>query len=309
MRKILKYLLFASLSIFLNCEKVILEDDISKSQITLIAPQDNSEFNSTSVTFNWGEVQYAKKYRLQIAKPNFSTPAQILVDTEITTTSYTSQLGLGTYQWRVQAISGNTSTAFATRTISILSNQNFQNNIVSLSSPVDNFASNVTNQNFTWQNISGATDYQFQIVDNSNTLINNQNTVSTSLNYTLPQGAYIWKVRATNGTDFTLYSSRNIIIDTTLPNVPTLNLPTNNTTTSNTTVSFQWSRVNIPGSTEFDKISIYKDAALTNLYQETQASSPYSVTLPQGTYYWYVKGYDAAGNQSAKSSVFILVVN
>lgn len=47
--------------LFFSCEEVVLEDDISDKQLVLFAPQDNAEFNSTSITFTWEPVQYAKK--------------------------------------------------------------------------------------------------------------------------------------------------------------------------------------------------------------------------------------------------------
>ena len=111
--------------LFISCEEIVLEDDISEEEIFLVAPQDNAQFNTTTVNLNWEAVQYAKKYHIQIAKPNFDAPTQILVDTEVTTLSYTAQLNIGTYQWRVQAISGSTSTPYKTRTITIANNSNF----------------------------------------------------------------------------------------------------------------------------------------------------------------------------------------
>lgn len=292
-----------------SCEQIVLEDDISDKEVVLVAPQDNAQFNSTSITFTWEPVQYATKYRLQIAKPNFATPTQIVLDTEVNTTTHTAQLPIGVYEWRVRAISGSTVTPYQTRTIEILSNQNFQDNTVVLTSPINNFTTNNTAQMLTWQSVIGATNYQVQIYNSANTIVSNQTTSGTSMNYTFPEGSYNWRVRATNGTENTLYSSNAILIDVTSPNIPTLVSPANATSATNTNVSFQWSRVNSIGSSEYDKIYIYKDSALTDLHSETQSTSPYSVNLTSGTYYWYVKGFDSAGNESAKSAVYSVTIN
>lgn len=303
-------ILFNLSFIFLiSCEQIVLEDNISDKEVVLVAPQDNAQFNSTSVTFTWEAVQYAQKYRLQIAKPSFVAPTQIVLDTEITTTTTTTQLPIGTYQWRVQAISGNTTTAYKTRAITINSNQNFQDNTVVLTNPANNFVTKNTVQALTWQSIIGATNYQLQIYDSNNTIISDQTTANTGVNYTFAEGNFNWRVRASNGSENTFYTSNAILVDTTAPNTPTLSSPANTSVTSNTSISFQWSRASIAGSTEYDKISIYRDSGLTNLHSETQSSSPYNVTLTAGTYYWFVKGFDAAGNESNRSTVFSLTVN
>lgn len=296
--------------IFSSCEEILLEDDISKEELILVAPQDNAQFNSTSVSFTWQPVQYAKKYRLQIAEPNFTSPAQIILDIELTTTTHIVQLPVGIYEWRVQAISGNTVTPYKKRILTVLSNEHFEDNTVVLNSPTNNFNTNNTIQNLSWQAIIGATNYQVQILNNTSVIISDQNTINTSLNFTFPEGSFTWKVRASNGSESTQYTSHSILVDTTIPNTPTLLSPANASSTSNTNVSFQWSRIAISGgSSEFDKIYIYTDSSLTNLHSETQTTSPYNVTLTSGTYYWFVKAFDAAGNESTRSNVFSITVN
>lgn len=297
------------LFMFSSCEEIVLEDDISKKEVILVAPQDNAQFNSTSVTFTWEPVQYAKKYRLQIAEPNFTSPAQIVLDTEISTTTHTMQLPVGIYEWRVQAISGSSVTPYKKRILTVLSNENFGDNTVVLSSPINNFNTNTTTQSLSWQAIIGATNYQVQILNSTSVIISDQNIINTSLNYTFPEGSFTWKVRASNGSESTPYTSHSILVDTTIPNTPTLLSPVNASSTSNTDVSFQWSKIAISGSSEYDKVYIYRDNTLTNLHSETQSTSPYNITLTSGTYYWFVKGFDAAGNESARSNVFSITIN
>jgi hypothetical protein len=306
---IVRLLAFFASFLFLSCEEIVLEDDISEEEIVLVAPQDNAQFNTTTVNLNWEPVQYAKKYHIQIAKPDFNAPSQILVDTEVTTLSYTAQLNIGTYQWRVRAISGSTSTPYKTRTITIANNSNFQDNVVMLTSPANNFITKTPTQNLTWQAVIGATNYQLQIYDNTNTIVTNQTLSATNFNYSFPDGSFTWRVRASNGSENTLYSSNSILVDTVIPNTPTLTAPANASNASGTSVTFTWSRTNVSGSAEYDKIYIYKNIGLTDLHSETQATSGYNTTLTSGTYYWFVKGFDVAGNEGNRSAVYSLIIN
>ncbi|MNY78328.1 hypothetical protein D3C86_2185280 [compost metagenome] len=74
-------------------------------------------------------------------------------------------------------------------------------------------------------------------------------------------------------------------------------------------MSFEWTRGEIAGSTEKDSIYIYKDNALTTLHLKNEGVSPFSASLDLGTYYWFVKAFDEAGNVSDKSIVFSFTVN
>lgn len=307
----LKYVFgFLLVFTFLSCEEILMEDDISKETVVLLAPADNAQFFSTSVTLTWDSVQYATKYRLQIAKPNFANATEIVLDTEITTTSFTQQLNIGDYEWRVKAINSAYETSYVARRLTVVSNDQFENNIVVLNNPSNSLNSNVVNQTLSWSSVIGATSYQLQIFDNASTLVANQTLATTSYSHTFTEGNFTWKVRASNGTDYTLYSSRTILIDTTLPNVPTLTAPTNASTTSSSNISFNWNRTPISGSQEFDSLYVYSNVALTNLVLKKRVTNPHSETiLDNGTYYWRMKSFDEAGNDSAVSSTFSFTKN
>lgn len=295
---------------FTNCEEIILETNISDKNMQLLAPANNAQFNSTSVTFTWEALEDATKYRIQIAKPNFATANEIVLDTETTETSFTKQLNIGEYEWRVKALNNSYSTEFVSRSLSIVSNADFNNNIVVLNTPTNNIKTNVTAQTLSWSPIIGATSYQLQIFDASNTLVANQNVTVSSYNYTFSEGVFTWKVRATNGSDFTLYSSRNLIVDTTNPNVPVLTNPANNSSLTNNAVSFSWTRTPITGSIEFDSLYIYNDSGLTSLLLKKRVTNPHSETISNaGTYYWKMKAFDEAGNVSNQSTTFKFIIN
>ncbi|SHM74379.1 hypothetical protein [Flavobacterium xanthum] len=309
LRSIYKYFVLICLATLSSCEEILLEDNISTSEVNLTAPRNNAQLSSTSVNLSWEEVQYATSYHLQIAKPNFENPSQIILDTIISKNNFIIQLNIGQYEWRVKAINSAYETHYKSRFFFIESNADFKNNTVVLLNPSSNLNTKSTNQNFSWQEIIGASNYQFQLYDQNNTIIENRIMTNTSLNYTLSEGDFSWRVRASNDTEQTLYSSRSLLVDTTAPITPILTNPTNNSTTINLDINFQWNRAPMSGSIEKDSLYIYKDSALTVLESKNQATNPYSKTLTVGKYYWIVRSFDAAGNVSAKSTIFNFTIN
>lgn len=310
MKKLILSILGISITLLFSCEDIIYEDDISDETVHLVAPYDGAVFNSTGITFTWDPIENGSQYRIQIARPNFDQPLEIMSDNVIDSTSFTTQLNVGTYQWRVQGVNSSYTTRYSTRSFTIQSNEDFQNNSVTLLSPANNALTNVAQQQLLWQAVIGATVYQLQLIRLSDSsVIIDEETVATSYPYTFSDGNYQWKVRAGNGEQHTLYASRNISIDITAPGTPVLNAPVNLSNSSDNDVIFQWSRTPIAGSQEKDSIYIYNNNLLTDLEYKDEHNSPFSKTLDNGTYYWYVKSFDAAGNAGQQSSVFSFTLN
>lgn len=299
-------LFFLSLT---SCEEILLVPDISKEEVNLIAPANNSILFSTGLTLSWDNVKNADKYRLQIAKPNFTSPVEMVLDTLISKNSFTQQLNIGKYEWRIKAVNSAYETAYKTSGFEILNNDDFQNNVVVLLTPSNNLITKTPVQKLSWQAIIGATEYQYQILDSNNEIVKEDVSSTTNINYTFSEGNFNWKVRASNGTKQTLYATRGILVDTKAPNTPTLSNPVDKSTTTATDINFQYKRTAIPGSIEKDSIYVYTESALTNLKFKEQITSPYSKTLTAGTYFWYVSSFDQAGNSSTKSSVFSFTIN
>jgi hypothetical protein len=311
MNKITFYKFFTFLVIFsfISCEEILLVDDISKKEVSLTAPANNAALSSSGVGFSWEPVESAEKYQLQIATPNFDAAQQIVLDTLVTKNSFTQQLNIGKYEWRVKAVNSAYETAYAKKSFEILNNDDFQNNTVVLLTPSNNLTTKTALQKLSWDAIIGATNYQIQILDENSTVVKEQSIETTLLNFTFDEGKYTWKVRASNGTAQTLYTSRSILVDSKAPNTPVLSAPANASTSTNTSINFQWSRTPIAGSAEKDSIYVYKESALTNLSFKDKGNSPYNKTLIIGTYYWFVKSFDEAGNESARSTVFNFTIN
>ncbi|OHT43468.1 hypothetical protein [Flavobacterium tructae] len=305
----LTLLFFVVMLSFSSCEEILLVPDISKKDVVLVAPGNNVTLSSSGVSFSWENVQHADKYRLQIATPNFDNPQQLVRDTLVSKNSFSQQLNIGKYEWRVKAVNSGYETVYTKRSFEVLNNNDFQNNTIILLTPANNLTTKTALQKLSWETILGATSYQLQVLDENNTLVKDQTTATVLLNFTFDEGKYTWKVRASNGTSQTLYTSRSILVDTKVPNTPVLSSPANASSGTNTSVNFQWSRTPVAGSPEKDSIYVYTESTLTNLNFKDKAVTPYSKTLTKGTYYWFIKSFDEAGNVSPRSTVFNFTIN
>ena len=99
-------------------------------------------------------------------------------------------------------------------------------------------------------------------------------------------------------------------MDLTPPNTPQLISPANGSETSDTEVEFAWNREDVDGTAERDSIFIYSDESLNDLATKALgANKTHMETLTEGTYYWFLKAYDAAGNESEASTTFNFTVN
>tara|TARA_R110002124_G_scaffold17532_3_gene73527 strand:- start:412445 stop:413356 length:912 start_codon:yes stop_codon:yes gene_type:complete len=294
-----------------GCEEVLYQTDISSQQVTLLAPTDGTNLEFTSVSFNWNSVDDATSYRFQVASPSFANANQILEDILIDSlTQHTLQLNENAYQWRVKALNSGYETQYSMASFAVVSNDNFSDNIVSLIAPDNNVITNQTTFILSWDAIIGATNYRVQIIDNSDqSVIEEVSVTQSQYEFTFPEGDFTWGVRAEKDSEFTLYNTRNILVDTTPPNIPTLVSPADGATLNSGEVTFTWNRELISGSIEFDSIYIYQDQNLNTLAQKQQVSESYSTTLSNDVYYWFMKAFDEASNESGQSEVFSFTIN
>ena len=102
-----------------NCEEIILEEDISQEMVRVLAPTDNSVFSITTINFSWEPVEFADKYQLQIAVPNFQEALQIVEDTLVTQSNFTKSLNPQNYEWRVRALNSAYETIYTTQAFRI----------------------------------------------------------------------------------------------------------------------------------------------------------------------------------------------
>ncbi|RDY60782.1 hypothetical protein DX873_00960 [Flagellimonas nanhaiensis] len=198
---------------------------------------------------------------------------------------------------------------------------------VSILAPTDGsvIASNAVG--FNWEKVNEAAAYRIQIAapdfDNTVQIIldsivqeDTLGNVSTRINQDLLNGTYAWRVKALNSDYETVYSLSSFRVegdenlDSTPPNIPQLAAPANGASQSNATVNFSWTREDVPGTAERDSIFIYSDENLQNLSTKALgANKTFTIDLAAGTFYWFVKAYDTAGNESDPSTTFNFTIN
>ncbi len=307
-----KYTLF-SLVIFIalcSCEEAFIEEDLSDDMTAIIAPKDGSQIQDTSINFSWEAVDQATSYRVQIARPNFENAAQIVEDTTVTSTNFRTNLTKNTYEWRVRAQNSGSETAYVMAGFSVTEPTGFASREVLLTSPVNELATNEPEIELQWQAVPDANTYRIQLLNSSNEVMQEETTIDTMITLTFPEGVTRWQVRAENATQNTLYTTRSVTVDTTSPNTPVATTPANNAILTETAVSFAWTRETVEGTTEIDSIYIFEDEALTQLVTKNQVTSPSEITLEASTtYYWFLKAFDQAKNESDASATQNFQIN
>ena len=216
---------------------------------------------------------------------------------------------------------------FSTACEDILEEVDLSNRQVTIFAPLDSTVVNSNMVNFNWDRVEDATAYRFQLATPS--FVNTQQLVldsifevdslgrvSTQIQQELVNGNYQWRIRAQNSGFETPYTSSTFRVDgdenvdLDAPNTPQLVAPLNGASQDDATVNFSWTREDVPGTAERDSIYFFSDAALQNLVgKDIGANKAYSANFASGTFYWFVKAFDAARNESDNSNTFSFTVN
>jgi len=209
----------------------------------------------------------------------------------------------------------------------ILEVPDISNATVVILAPMDSSVVTTNAVGFNWEKVEEATAYRVQIAtpDFENTVQivldsivveDTLGNLATRIDQELVNGTYTWRVRAQNSDYETVYTVSSFQVDgddeldVTPPNTPQLAAPANGASLSQSSVSFTWTREDIAGTAERDSIYIFSDESLTNLTTKALgANKTYTTSLTSGTFYWYVRAFDAAGNQSDPSSTFNFTIS
>ncbi|WP_340064286.1 hypothetical protein [Ascidiimonas aurantiaca] len=293
-----------------SCDDIIEVPDISDKTVILLAPREGAVIRSNTTTFSWEPVEDADNYLLQVATPDFETASQILVDSTLSRTVFTAELLPGNYEWRLKARNSGFDTSYSAFKFMVSETDGLSGNTLILRAPANNTDLNTEEVTLSWEPLRDATEYRVQVVGSGNEILFDQVTTDTEIELSFSEGRFTWRARAQNATESTLYSSRTITIDLTAPNIPVLNTPVDEATTTATTIDFAWTRDDIAGSTERDSIYIYTDETLQTLFLKARSNNKtFSTDLTVDTYYWNVKAFDAAGNESDVSNTFKFTKN
>jgi len=309
------FLLFIIPVFYYSCKPDIIEINLNKEQVVILAPLNGYKTTILTHTFWWEEVKGASEYNLQIVSTSFSNIQALILDSNTNTNKYTYTLNPGIYEWRVRAMNGSSTTGFTTYSLSIDSTSDLSQQTTELDSPSNIYITNNTTNTFMWKTLYNAEDYNFQIANpsfNGNyTLILSVSLSADTITYTLNEGIYEWRVRAQNANSNSPYTTRSITIDITSPATPVLTEPISGDTISSFPFDFKWSRDASGFASVSDSLYLYPDslvsaATFTGYFSDSTYS--YTNTLLSGDYFWRVRSYDAAGNKSNYSNLEKFIV-
>ena len=198
---------------------------------------------------------------------------------------------------------------------------------VTIFAPLDSTTISSNEVNFNWDKVEDATSYRFQLatpnfvetqqlVLDSVFELDTLGNVGTRIQRTLVNGTYEWRIKAMNSGFETVYTNSGFVVngddnlDVTPPNTPELVAPTNGASQDENQVNFRWTREDVAGTTELDSIYFFSDEALQNpIGKDLGANKTYSGNFDTGTYYWLVRAFDTAGNESENSATFNFTIN
>jgi hypothetical protein len=296
---------FIGVSAFLSSCDDIIEPSISKQVVTLVAPANGTQGNNYTINFLWNTVNHALTYHLQVVTPNFAAPSNVVLDTIVPNYKFSYTLSPGTYQWRVSAENGSTSTAYSTPNTFTVGTGTITQQTVTLTSPASGLKTNQSSCTFQWSSLFGATAYQFEIDTNNfanpNAVVSTQTVTGTQLSFTFPKSqTYEWRVMAQNDTAQSQWSVINQVVFNNTPPAAVSLLSPASATTDPLPVTLQWSTVVNAVKYELyvyqsDGVTIYNSS-----FPMALTTTSYSFTL--GTsgnkIYWTVTATDAFGNVS-----------
>ena len=121
-----------------SCEDFI-EEDISGESIVIVAPPDNFQTSTATLTYWWNELEGAETYEFQIVKGTFSYVEQFITDTSTTLNQLQYTLQPGNYQWRIRGVNNGYETPFTTHSLVIDSTLDLTNQQVALTFPPNNY--------------------------------------------------------------------------------------------------------------------------------------------------------------------------
>ncbi len=104
---------------FIACEEIIEVKDISNKAVSILAPTNNAVLDTIAVTFTWEAVEATETYHLQIATPDFENATQIVKDSTLTTTHFSTMLDTKSYEWRIRAQNSEYVTDYTTQQFTI----------------------------------------------------------------------------------------------------------------------------------------------------------------------------------------------
>ncbi|MBX3042098.1 MAG: T9SS type A sorting domain-containing protein [Candidatus Kapabacteria bacterium] len=267
---------------------------------TITNPANNATGVAVSGNLEWTAVSGATSYDVQLVK----SPSTVIfsVNVAATQTGYSNLVNFSDYIVRVTARNADG--------IGDMVTGNFRTilGVPTLNAPANNSFNAPLSGNISWNAVSGATDYDYQIATDAgfNTIVASNNGVAgLTAAYAgfVNNTKYYWRARANNAEGTSAYSSA-FAFTTLLGNV-TLATPANNATQVSLNPTLTWNA--LEGATNYH-LQVSTNSGFTAIVYENTAVGGTSQALTnlngKTNYFWRVKGYNA-NNEGGFSSTFL----
>lgn len=303
-----RYFFAISLLILISCEAILFEEDISDRAIVILAPLNNSVIENANVNFNWNAVEDALNYQLQVATPNFAEAVQLATDSILPATAFTITLESGEYQWRVRALNENSETIYTTASFTVqpeVFTQDISESLVVLIAPSEGSVIETNPIIFSWEEVAFAENHVLQVAtpnfENAQQVVVDELVVGTSLEQTLSNGSYQWRVKAKNSSSETNFTTNNFTVNTgaEFPDREVVIIsPPNNFISNQSDVNLQWQAVE---EATIYRLQIIDPADNSVVSEQTTASTSLITTFPEGNYSWQIR----AENDTQSTQYFL----
>jgi len=178
--------------------------------------------------------------------------------------------------------------------------KNISGQSVQLMAPGNGISTSVATQTFWWNTVSGAEQYDLQIVQGTFSsaiqLVLDTLVTNNKFTHTLLPGSYQWRVKATNNGYSTPYTTYSLKIDTNTnmsTQILVLVAPTNNFWSNTLANTFKWD--SIVGATSY-RLQIINQSNSTIVIDTTVKREPITLTVADGKYTWQVRAQNASTN-------------
>lgn len=194
-------------------------DPLESATLQLVFPQNQQQLDAPEVHFQWEALPLAEEYQIQIVRPNFAAIEHYVEDRVVQETNFSILLeDQQQYSWRVRGISATASTAFASATFSIATQNNLASETIVLLAPSNNAVLTATNVNFNWASLPDADSYHIQVATpgfaNATQILLDQVTTATLSSASLAASTtYEWRVMARNNHSSTPYTAAKFRIE------------------------------------------------------------------------------------------------
>ncbi|MBI5804416.1 T9SS type A sorting domain-containing protein [candidate division TA06 bacterium] len=272
----------------------------------LVSPYNGAISDSASNAFLWQRATTQTGSRLQCSyRSDFATVVKdtLLAADSLANITLTDSL----YYWRVrgQNSASDTSVWSPARILRIDTQAPAA---PALALPGNDSLINDNTPQFTWGAVTGAVQFRLAVSPDSafgSTIVDEEtDTTAYTIQVTLPDSAYYWKVKSGDAAgNWSVWSARRkFTVDTKAPAVPVLLNPGDNSTVTTNLPAFIW-------NTSAQAIQYRLQAANNTSFSPLEMDSALADTavrplwgLNDGTHYWRVRCRDLAGNWSAYSN-------